>query len=378
MKKLFAIVLALTLALSSSAALADVIKLGGLAPLTGTYSEYGKGFKIGFQMAIDEINAAGGVNGHTFEIDVQDSEGEPVTSTTLATQFAENDEVMALLGDFSSGACKANAEICDLYGITQLSPTASAPDYASMSPFCFSIMGRQDAEAPFLAKYVLKRYMGAQRVGVVRVDSDWGLSSYQNFEKKALEEGLEIVAHETYQTGETDFSSIVTKVRAANPDVLVVLDQGNSVASIFNQADSDGWDVRHVALGPGTSQQLVDQLIDPDNLIVTSPFFFNADDAELMAWRDAFMAQSGFAPTIHPACAYDTVYLIAEAVRAIGDGEITRQAIRDALQDVNYAGLTGNIKFNPDGDINRDYMICGVQDKNWVILEGFEYGAEGI
>lgn len=376
MKKLFAVMLCLALVLSSATALGEVIKLGGLAPLTGTYSEYGIGFQIGFNMAIEEINAAGGVNGYTFEIDVQDSEGDPVTSSNLATQFAEDDAVMAILGDFSSGACKANAEICDLYGITQLSPTASASDYASMSPYCFSIMGRQDVEAPFLAKYVLKKYLGATKIAVVRVDSDWGLSSYTNFETTALEEGLEIVAHETYQTGETDFSSIVTKVRAADPDVLVVLDQGNSVASIFNQADNDGWDIQHVALGPGTSQQLVEQLLDPDNLIVTSPFFFDQGNEELMAWYNAFKEEAGFAPTIHPACAYDCVYLIAEAVKNIGDGEVTRDSIRDALQNVSYEGLTGNITFTEDGDIRRNYMICGVEDGQWVILEGFDYSAE--
>ena len=118
------------------------IKLGGLAPLTGNYAEYGKGFDIGFNKAIEEINAAGGANGYKLEIDIKDTQGDAVTSSTMATDFAENDEIMAILGDFTSGACKANAEICDRYGITQLSPTASAPDYASMSKYCFGIMGR--------------------------------------------------------------------------------------------------------------------------------------------------------------------------------------------------------------------------------------------
>ncbi|NLF28178.1 MAG: ABC transporter substrate-binding protein [Clostridiales bacterium] len=378
MKKLFVMVLCLALVLSTGSAFAEVIKLGGLAPLTGTYTEYGTGFEIAFNMAIDEINAAGGVNGYTFEIDVQDSEGDPVVSTTLATRFAEDDSVLAWLGDFTSGACKANAEICDLYGITQLSPTASAPDYASMSPYCFSIMGRQDIEAPFLAKYIVGKYLGCKTAAVIRVDSDWGLASYSNFEKKAVAEGIEIVAHETYQTGETDFSSIVTKVRASNPDCLIVLDQGNSVAAVFNQADADGWDIRHVALGPGTSAQLLGQLTDPANIIVTSPFFFDKDNADVMAWHDAFKAKSGFAPTIHPACAYDCVYLIAEAVKSIGDGELNRQTLRDALQNVEYDGLTGFIKFTPDGDISRNYMICGGTAEGWVVLEGFEYGAAGL
>lgn len=377
MKKLLALVLCVCMLAVAGSAFAEVIKLGGLAPMTGTYSEYGTGFEIGFDMAIQEINAAGGINGYTFEIDVQDSEGDATVSTNLATAFAEDDEVMALLGDFTSGACKANVDVCENYGITQLSPTASASDYAGMSQWFFSIMGRQDIEAPFLAKYIINRYLGCKTCAVCRVDSDWGLSSYSNFEKKALEEGIEIVAHETYMSGETDFSSIVTKVRAANPDCLVVLDQGDSVAAIFNQADADGWDIQHVALGPGTSAQLLEQLLDPSNIIVTSPYFFDTNDAEAMKWYDEFVSRAGFTPTIHPVCAYDCIYLIAEAVKAC-DGEVTRDAIREGLQNVNYTGMSGNIQFTPEGDIARSYMICGGSPEGWTVLEGFEYGAEGL
>lgn len=355
-----------------------VIKLGGLAPLTGNYAEYGKGFQIGFDMALEEINAAGGVNGCTFEIEVKDSEGDAVKSSTLATDFAENEEIMAILGDFTSGSCKANAEIVDRYKLVQLSPTASAPDYASMSEYCFGIMGRQDVEAPFLAKYILKKYLNVKNIAVIRVDSDWGLSCYDNFIKQAEIEGL-AVTEEKYATGEKDFSSLITKVKATNPDVLVVMDQGDAVAQIFNQADAAGWDIRHVALGPGTSEQVAKQLTDKSNLIVTSPFFFDKEDAKLTAWATEFTKRSGFAPTIHPACAYDCVYLIAEAVKSIGDGEVTRESIKNALAAMGaYEGITGNIKFEKDGDIRRNYMICGMKDGQWVVLEGFEYGADGI
>ena len=327
----------------------SVIKLGGLAPLTGNYAEYGKGFQIGFQKAIDEINEKGGINGHKFEIEIKDTQGDAVVSSNMATNFAEDESVLAILGDFTSGACKANAEIVDRYGIVQLSPTASAPDYANMSKYCFSIMGRQDVEAPYLAKYILKKYLGAQDVTV-----------------------------EKYATGEKDFSSLLTKMRSIDPDCLVVMDQGDSVAAIFNQADAAGWDIQHVALGPGTSEQLISQLTTPDNLIVTSPFFFDENDEELSSWAKWFEEEAGFAPTIHPACAYDCVYLIANAVEKIGDGEVTRDAIQQALAESQNQGVTGALNFTPDGDIERQYMICGVKDAKWVVLEGFEYGAEGL
>lgn len=354
-----------------------VIKLGGLAPLTGQYAEYGTGFDIGFNMAIEEINAAGGVNGYTFEIKIEDTQSDPVNSSTMATKFAEDDEVMALLGDFSSSAAKSTVQICDSYGILQLSPTASASDYAAMSPNFFGIMGRQDVEAPFLAKYVLKEYLGVQKIAVIRVDSDWGKSCYDNFIAQADKEGLEVTV-ETYATGEKDFSSLITKMQAENPDVLVVMDQGDPVADIFNQADAAGWEIKHVALGPGTSEQVVNRLNDKDNLIVTSPFFFDPDDAELTAWADKFQERSNFAPTIHPACAYDCVYLIAEAVKTI-DGEVTRENLRDALANLpEYTGVTGAIKFEADGDIKRNYMICGIEGGEWKVLEGFEFGAAGF
>ncbi len=360
------------------------IKLGGLAPMTGTYAEYGKGFEIAFNKAIEEINAAGGANGYKLEIEIVDTQGDTVTSSTLCTDFAEDEEVMAILGDFTSGACKADAEIVDRYGVTLLSPTASADDYASMSPYCFGIMGRQDVEAPFLAKYILGKYLpeemgvDVQKVGVIRVDSDWGLSCYNNFMKQAENEAYEVVV-ETYATGEKDFSTLITKMQSEDPDVLVVMDQGDAVFQIFNQADAVGWEIPHVALGPGTSEQVAAQLTDNNNLIVTSPFFFDPSDPDLAAWAEWFEGEAGFAPTIHPACAYDCVYLIAEAIEAIGDGEVTRDAIRDALAELPaYEGLSGTIEFTEDGDIRRNYMICGVKDGQWTVLEGFEYGAEGV
>ena len=367
---------AFSAAFGSMAAFADEIKLGGLNPLTGNYAEYGKGFEIAANKAIEEINEAGGANGYTLSIDIRDTQSDPTTSTTMCTDFAEDDEIMAILGDFSSGACKADAPIAEQNGITLLSPTASAPDFAAMNEYCFGIMGLQSAEAPYLAKYILDKYLGAKKVCILRIDSDWGKSCIDNFMPAAEELGMEVVV-DTYANGEKDFSSLITKMQSEDPDVLVVMDQGDAVAQAFNAADSAGWEIQHVALGPGTSEQVAGQLIDQNNLIVTSPFFFDPENEELKAWADWFTEEAGFAPTIHPACTYDCVYLIAEAIKNIGDGEVTRQAIRDSLASMGtYTGITGDITFTENGDIIRNYMICGVEDGKWKVLEGFDYAKE--
>ncbi len=381
MKKLIAIALCVVMLMGvlagcgseKKASDSSVIKIGVLAPLTGTNAEYGKGFEVGTKMAADRINAAGGINGRTIELVVKDSKGDQKESSDLCRQFADDEEIMAIIGDFASGACMANAPIVDEAKIVQLSPTASNPDYAAMSDYCFSIMGRQDGEAPFYAKYILNKYMGVKKLGVIYINSDWGKSCFDNFKKQADVEGLEIVEAVNYVQDEKDFSSLITKLKAADPDVICIMDQG-AVPQIINQIRGSGWtDIPLTTLGPGTSQQLLDLCGDnAEGLLLTSPFFFDDSDAELTAWKDEFVSKAGFEPTIHPVCAYDCVDLLAEAIKACGD-DVTRVNIRDNLAKVELDGVSGPIKFNEAGDITRQYLICGVENGAYVVKEGFDY-----
>ena len=370
MKKFLATALALcmifALCASSLEASAEekVIHLGGLAPLTGNYAEYGKGFKYSWEKTIQEINDAGGVNGYKLAIEVKDSQGDPVVSSTLATEFAEDDEIFAILGDFTSSCCLANTEIVDRYGITQLSPTCSSPLFCPSSEYNFSINGVTDVEGMFGAKYIAGEYMGAKSVGIIRVDSDWGLATSEKFMEQCGREGIEVVAEEKYRSDEQDYSSIITKVKSKNPDVLVTLDQGTAVSAICNACDSIDWNVPRLNIGASTSQQVADQLAKKGNLLTTSPFFLDPDNEVLMKWQAEFTEDMGFPPTCHPVYAHDTVMLIAQAIEKIGDGEVTRQAIRDNLDGaVLEDGYSGKIVFNEDGSITRRlYYICGVNE----------------
>lgn len=353
-----------------------VIKFGLLAPLTGTNAEYGKGFEVATAMAIEEINEAGGVNGYKLAIEVSDSKGDQKESSDLARKYGDDKSIMAIIGDFTSGCCMANAPIVDAAGIVQLSPTASNPDYAGMSPYTFSIMGRQDVEAPFFAKYIIHKYLGVKNVALIYINSDWGVSSYDNFIKGANEEGLNIVAEANYVQDEKDFSSLLLKLKAADPEAIVIFDQG-AVPQIVNQIAALDWDVQICALGPGTSQQIIELCGDnAERLITSTPFFFDKQNEKQITWKDAFKERAGFEPTVHPVCAYDCVYLLAKAIEMIGDKEVAREAIRDNLQAVELEGLAGPIKFSEAGDISRAYLICAVENGEFVVKQGYDYSRE--
>ncbi len=346
-------------------------KFGVLAPITGTNAEYGKGFQVATKMAVDEINAKGEMR---IELIVKDSKGDPKESADLARQFGDDKSVMAIIGDFTSSCCMANAPIVDEAGIVQLSPTASNPNYASMSPFAFSIMGRQDGEAPFFSTYLLKKYAGAKNIGVIWVNSDWGKSARDNLVKQAAKDGLNVVSDVSYIADEKDFSSSIAKLRRPRPDHVVIMDQG-AVPTIINQIAQAGWtDVKITTLGPGTSTQILNlSRKNAEGLLLTTPFFFDEDDKRLQAWADTFTKAAGFYPTVHPAVAYDTVYLLVAAIKASGD-KVTRQSIRDNLQNLKgFVGLTGPIQFNPDGDIFRKYLIVAVENGKFVRKTDYDF-----
>ena len=352
-----------------------VIRLGGMAPLTGVQSEFGIGFDATWQMAIEDINARGGTsNGFTFEITVRDDRAEPMEGVDIARQFADDPNIMAILGSFTSGVSMAAAPIADEAGITLLSPTASSPLFAPMSPFAFSIVGLQSDESYFAAEQIIQRYLGMTDVAVIWVNSDWGLAAITHFVDKAEEIGLNIVANTNYLPTDIDFSSQITEMRAANPEVVLIMDQGG-VPLIINQIRGVGWDVPITAVAVGASNQLLELTGENgEGVIVPSPFFIDPDDEFMVDWAERFRARTGWVPSYHPANGYDSMMLIARAVEMIGDGEVTRQAIRDNLALINETvGVTGHISFEPEGNIIRDYMILTVRDGQWVILEYFGF-----
>jgi branched-chain amino acid transport system substrate-binding protein len=232
-------------------------------------------------------------------------------------------------------------------------------------------MGRQDSEAPMYARYLYNK-AGIRSVGIIYINSDWGKSSIDNFSEEANRLGLKMPVVVNYVQDEKDFSSLITRLRADRTiEMVLIMDQG-AVPQVVNQIRGSGWDIPLATLGPGTSQQLLDLAgRNAENMLVSTPFFFDEGSAEQMNWKSEFVSKAGFEPTVHPVLAYDTITLIAEAIKLCG-GNINRKAIRDNLEKVSLVGVSGPIKFNPEGDVTRQYMICQAQDGKWVIISGFD------
>ena len=350
------------------------IRIGVSTPITGNFAENGKGTQVAVEMAVEEINARGGVKGRKIELVIQDSKSDPAQSAQIATMFTEDKTILAQIGDFSSGACIAAAPIYEEAKMVQLSPTASNPDFTKQGQFMFSIFGKTTDESRFIADYLLKKYMDSKNVAIVYVNSDWGVGAYKNLSGFLKENGINETGAETFVENERDFTAILTKLRRTNPDSIMLLLGYDSGAVIIKQIRQMGWDVRIAISGLAYSEQLI-TLLGQDGEGVLSEIGFVIDDTspELRDFASKFRTRAGFPPNMMMTCAYDAMNMLAAAMANCA--VLDRVTIRDQLFNLKgFKGLTGTKEFNDDRTINqRNFKIVNIKNGKWEVLTGYDY-----
>ena len=360
----------------SSSGLEGTVKVGVLAPITGNYATHGTSFVTSMTMAMEEVNEAGGINGKELVLEFVDTAGDPTQAADMCASLAEDEEIVAILGDWSSGCSLAAGVIATDYGIVEFSPCSSNYDFNEISDWTFSIPGPTWEESTYSAQYVSQKYIGAETVYVFYENNDYANEGFQAYSDTAAEVGLEIVGSSTYPSGETsDFSAEISKARALDPDLVVMIDQ-NTTSMIVNQIRDSGWDVQLENIGLNTSTKVIEDCGEnAEGLITSACIFYDLTDPEIKAWYDEFVERAGQTPQAHTAMSYDTVFILADALRKCGD-EIDREEVKDYLYETDGDYMSGHIKFNEDGAISRNYYICEIENGEWVLREGLDYADE--
>ena len=348
----------------------DTIHIALSAPITGDWSEYGVNFQRSVEMAIEFLNADGGVLGRQVRLSVGDTKGNPQESATLAQKWTSDPTVVAQIGAFSSSSSMAAQPIYDAEGMVQLSPTASHADYAGGSEWSFGIVGTQAGEGPFNARFAYDD-LGIRRVAVLHLNNDWGIDAAEYFSEAFEDLGGEVVGTEFYFDGERDFTAALTKLRETGADGLYIASFYNDGAAINLQRQRLGWDDVMV-LGPTSlySTQLIELGGDAvDGLYTATGFFTEDTDPEVRAYVEQFTERYGAQPNFHAALAYDAMMLLADAIERAGSTDSA--AIRDALAETsNFPGLTGSITFTPAGDAVKGYRKLVIENGQFQVYEG--------
>ena len=230
-------------------AAAEPIYIGVSGPLTGQNARYGEQWKKGFDLALEAINGAGGVNGRPLEYIFEDSQSDPTQSVVVAQKFVADPRIIVELGDFSSGASMAASPIYQRGGLVQFGFTNSHPDFTKGGgTYTWSNSVTQAQAAPALADFTVTG-LGLKKLAVFHLNTDWGKTTYDLYAARAQELGAEIVATEAYLADEKDFRSALTKARDANPDGIVLIAYQADGALIVQQLRQAGIELPVVGTG---------------------------------------------------------------------------------------------------------------------------------
>jgi branched-chain amino acid transport system substrate-binding protein len=330
----------------------DAILVGVSGPLTGPNAQYGAQWKTGFDLALDEINGRGGINGRTLAYTFEDSQSDPKQSVVIAQKFVADPRIVAELGDFSSTASMAASPIYQRAGLVQFGFTNSHPDFTKGGDYMWSTSISQNDNAPLLADYAVKD-LGLKRIAVFNLNTDWGKTTFNLFAERAKAIGAEIIANQAYLADEKDFVSALTTVKNANPDGVVLISYYNDAALIAQQLRAQGLAYPIVADAASYSPEFIKLGGSAVEGVYMSSQFFPADTRpEVQAFVKAFKAKYNQEPGLFAAIAYDAMKIIAAAIEKAGPD---RKGIHEALgqlKDVPSV-IYGKVTFNADRRVSN-------------------------
>jgi branched-chain amino acid transport system substrate-binding protein len=347
---------------SSSAAASAVFKFGLAGPFTGQYATYGSALKNGADIAVADLNAAGGVNGGQASYEVGDDLGDPKNAVLVAQKFIDEKDILFVDGHMFSGATLAAGPKYETAGLPMISPSATNPDITNLGKFIWRICITDAVQGADLAKYTVQQ-LGFKNVAIIYDDSDYGRGLADAYEAGIKSNGGTVTGREQYTTGDTDFKPQLTKVKGGNPELIFLSGYYPEGSKIAIQARELGIKAQLL----GSDGYASDQIIklggsSVEGMLISTFFDPSKSDPTVQKFVAAYKAKfNGAVPDYFSANSYDVIMLIAKAATDAGSND--RQAIEDQLAKMGtYNGISGPTTFDANGDVQKPVDIVMVQN----------------
>lgn len=346
----------------------DVIKIGHIAPETGDAAVYGLAVLNGAQLYIDEINAAGGINGKQVELIHYDDKGDATEAINAYNKLVYDDCVIGLIGPVTSSPTFGVAEASAEDNVPGITATATHPDVTTYGSNYFRACFEDPFQGGTICSFASKE-LGATTAAILFNNAtSYSIGLKDSFTERAAQEGLEIVACEAYAEGDVDFKAQLTKIVDLNPDVLFLPDYYNNVYVICSQARDLGF--TGTFLGSDGGDGLL-ELDGSDPAILEGMYFPNhystQSDSELtQAFISSYTAKYGTAPNAFAALSYDAAKILCSAIETAENNgaDITSeegyQAVIDAMAATDLEGATGKISFDENNNPTKTVCIIKI------------------
>lgn len=331
------------------------IKIGLVAPLTGDVKTFGESTRNGFQLAVDEANAAGGINGRKIKVIIADDKNDPTEAANAVSKLINQDQVKLVIGSVSSKCSIPLSQLCQSGSVVMITPTSTNPkvtvdDAGRRKDYVFRACFIDPFQGQVAAKFVLDHLQAKTSAILYDVGNDYVKGLAEFYHDNFTAGGGKVVAYESYTKDDADFSAVLTKIKQYQPDILYIPDYYNKVALIVKQARQLGITSTFVG-GDGWDSE--DMLKIAGDAIVGGYFtnHYSPDDprVEVQDWVRKYVARFGSKPDALATLGYDATRLLIAAVAQAGSSEPA--AVRDALKNIrDFMSVSGRICFDDCGN----------------------------
>lgn len=359
----FAITIILVMSLTGFVSAADTIKIGFHAPRTGFAASDGKSSTEGAMLAVNQINAAGGVLGKQLELVVYDDQAKPAQSIPIANKLIGQDKVVVGVSGSYSGATRSAAGVFQEAGIPYIAAYAIHPDVTRAGAYVFrtSFLGQIQGKA---GAKLIGDMMGKQKVVVITRQNDFGKSLAAGFKDTAADYGITVINEYQYSIKDRQFGSIVAKIKADNPEAIYASGYYFTAGPLVSQLRAAGVTVPIIGQEGYDSQKFIEIAgAAAEGVIITTSLDRDSDVPETADFIEAFEAQAGFKTDMVAASSHTAVKVAADAIMRAGSTDPAK--ILAALKETNLKVSTGTIKFNALGEVMKAVQVQVVKDGNW-------------
>lgn len=360
---------------SAEASGSDTFKIGATGPITGGAAIYGNAVKNGIQIAVDEINEAGGIGGYQIDYNFQDDEHDAEKAVNAYNNLKDWG-MQVLIGTTTSAPCIAVVEKTHADNMFQITPSGTAVEcvqYDNAYRMCFS----DPTQGTESAKYIGENGM-AQKVAVIYDSSDvYSTGIYEAFAAEAENQPFDIVSVEAFTAdAKTDFSVQVQKSKDAGADLLFMPFYYTEASLVLAECNKQGYEPTFFGCD-GMDGILGVENFDTalaEGLTFLAPFVAKSEDEQVQSFVSKYEAAYGETPNQFAADAYDCVYVVKAAIEAAGatpDMSVSDlcDAMKEAMASVSYSGITGkDITWGEDGEPNKAPLVVKVVDGEYTEL----------
>jgi branched-chain amino acid transport system substrate-binding protein len=343
-----------------------VYRVGAVLPLNGTAETYGRNVESGLKLALEEINAAGGVKGKTLDILIEDDKSDEKVAVDKARQQINNG-VKVIIGGITSSTALAMEPLCEEKKVVLLSPTATSPKLTGIGQYFFRNFPSDTLEGRVMAEYAVRR-MKIRNVAILYIDKEYGQGLEQVFKNRFTGLGGNVVYDKPYPESSSDFSAYIKEIKDSGADSVYLPGYYTEIAAILAEIKKQQLNVKVLSAQGMATPMILEIAADAAEGVVfpQPPYDPESQDPAIKKFVDTFRGKFRTKPDIYSAFAYDSLWVVAKAIDRC---EKYPEDLRAKIADTSHHGLTGEISFDSGGDVDIQPRMFQVKGGKFELIQ---------